>query len=138
MDNLKISSDIKPKDFISIRESVKWNKINYSQVEKALKNSMFNISIFIDDYCVGMGRVVGDNVLKGMLTDIIIRPEYQGKGIGKIIVTSLIKQIENKLEENEVFQLEASPTCNKRDFYIKCGFKYKPENQDGVYLWIKK
>lgn len=34
--------------------------------------------------------------------------------------------------------LEASPACGKREFYIKCGMKYKPENQDGVYLWIKK
>ena len=25
-----------------------------------------------------------------------------------------------------------------REFYIKCGMKYKPENQDGVYVWIKK
>ena len=25
-----------------------------------------------------------------------------------------------------------------RDFYVKCGMKYKPENQDGVYIWIKK
>lgn len=85
-----------------------------------------------------MGRVVGDNVLKGLLTDIMIRPEYQGQGIGRIIVTTLLENISSILKEGEIFQIEASPTANNRDFYIKCGLKYKPENQDGVYLWIKK
>lgn len=38
----------------------------------------------------------------------------------------------------DLFMLEASPTCGNRDFYVKCGLKYKPENQDGVYVWIEK
>ena len=42
------------------------------------------------------------------------------------------------LKEGELFQIEATPTSGNRDFYIKCGMKYKPENQDGTYIWIKK
>ena len=68
----------------------------------------------------------------------MIDKKYQGKGIGKIIVTSLIKELTDYVCVGECFQLEASPTANNRDFYIKCGLKYKPENQDGVYLWIRK
>ena len=76
--------------------------------------------------------------VKGMLTDIMVSKEYQNKGVGKLIVTSLIKKLEDRVKENECFQLEASPTASNREFYIKCGLKYKPENQDGVYLWIRK
>ena len=136
--NLKIINSIKPEDFISIRESVGWNKLNHNQIEKALKNSMFNISVYDKELCIGVGRIVGDKVLKGMLTDIMIRPNYQGKGIGKLIVIELIKELTDEILEGESFQLEASPTNNNRNFYIKCGLKYKPENQDGVYLWIRK
>ena len=57
---------------------------------------------------------------------------------GKIVVTNLLEQISNCLDEGEQFQLEATPTNGNREFYMKCGMKYKPENQDGVYLWIKK
>lgn len=134
----KIVKNINYLDFIDIRDSVKWNKLNEEQIKRAISNSMFNISVFDDDKCIGVGRIVGDGVLKGMFTDIMVRDEYQGKGIGRIILINLIKELEDSISEGESFQLEASPTANNRDFYIKCGMKYKPENQDGVYMWIRK
>ena len=133
-----VKYDIDYKDFIDIRESVKWNKLNDEQIKKAINNSMINVSVYDDDKCVGVGRIVGDNILKGMFTDIMVRPEYQGKGVGRIVLTSLIDKLRDSINEGESFQLEASPTANNRDFYIKCGMKYKPENQDGVYMWIRK
>ena len=133
-----VKYDIDYKDFIDIRESVKWNKLNDEQIKKAINNSMINVSVYDDDKCVGVGRIVGDNILKGMFTDIMVRPEYQGKGVGRIVLTSLIDKLRDSINEGESFQLEASPTANNRDFYIKCGMKYKPENQDGVYIWLKK
>ena len=62
----------------------------------------------------------------------------KGKGYGKIVVTTLLQIVKDNLKEGEIFQIEATPTCGNRDFYVKCGFKYKPENQDGVYVWLKK
>ena len=54
------------------------------------------------------------------------------------MVNKLISKLYNYIPEGECFQLEASPTADNREFYIKCGLKYKPENQDGVYMWIRK
>lgn len=136
--NREVIYDISVSDFQYLRERVKWNKLDDNQVYKALTNSMVNVSIKIDDKVVGIGRIVGDNVLKGMLTDIMVDPDYQGLGIGKLIVTSLIDKLDSMVGVGESFQLEASPTANNREFYIKCGLKYKPENQDGVYMWIRK
>ena len=134
----KLEHFINAKDYLKLRAENGWNVIKEEQVERAVNNSMFNISVFDNDNCIGIGRIVGDNVLKGMLTDIIVSKEYHGMGVGKLIVTTLIKELTDKLKDGELFQLEASPTNGNRDFYIKCGLKYKPENQDGVYLWIKK
>lgn len=134
----KLEHFINAKDYLKLRAENGWNVIKEEQVERAVNNSMFNISVFDNDNCIGIGRIVGDNVLKGMLTDIIVSKEYHGKGVGKLIVTTLINELTDKLKDGELFQLEASPTNGNRDFYIKCGLKYKPENQDGVYIWIKK
>lgn len=133
-----VKNMIEPKDFVNIRANLNWNYIPYDLVKKAIEGSMVNISVFDNNKCIGVGRIVGDNVLKGMLTDIMVIKEYQKKGVGKMIVTSLISELDTMIKEGESFQLEASPTANNRDFYIKCGLKYKPENQDGVYLWIRK
>ena len=136
--NFLVKKEINVSDFIRIRHSLNWNEIPETLVEKAINGSMINISVFDNEKCIGVGRIVGDGALKGMLTDIMVLKEYQNKGIGKMIVTSLIKELENMVNDGCCFQLEASPTANNREFYIKCGLKYKPENQDGVYLWIRK
>lgn len=133
-----IKNTIEPTDFVDIRSDLNWNFIPHDLVERALSGSMINISVFDKNKCIGVGRIVGDKALKGMLTDIMVRKEYQNKGVGKLIVTSLISELNNQVKKGESFQLEASPTANNREFYIKCGLKYKPENQDGVYLWIRK
>ena len=136
--NFTIKKGIDVQEFIKIRKDLSWNELPPSLVERAIKGSMINISIFYNEECIGVGRIVGDGALKGMLTDIMVLKEYQNKGVGKLIVTSLIKELEYMVCDGDCFQLEASPTANNRDFYIKCGLKYKPENQDGVYLWIRK
>ena len=136
--NYILKYEINPKDYLILRKLLGWKEIKEEQVEKALKNSMLNVSVFDNEICIGMGRIVGDNVLKGLLTDIIVREEYQGKGVGRLIVETLIKELSDRLNEGDLFQLEACPTKDNTCFYVKCGMKYKPENQDGVYMWIKK
>lgn len=136
--NYIIKKEIDVKDFVFIRSNLKWNYIPEELVERALSGSMINISVFDENKCIGVGRIVGDHALKGMLTDIMVLKDYQNKGVGKLIVTSLIEELTKNIKNGECFQLEASPTANNREFYIKCGLKYKPENQDGVYLWIRK
>ena len=136
--DFRIDYDIQTPDFQRIRKLVGWNELSTIQVDRALIGSMINVSVFKGNECVGVGRIVGDNVLKGMLTDIMVDPSYQHQGVGKLIVTTLIEKLESSVKEGESFQLEASPTAENREFYIKCGLKYKPENQDGVYMWINK
>ena len=78
MQMYKVIKNINVDDFISIRNELGWKEIKIEQVEKAINNSMVNISIFDEDKCIGIGRVVGDNVLKGMLTDIMVKKDYHG------------------------------------------------------------
>jgi len=130
--------DIDSIDLLKLRRVLGWKEINIKQIEKALENTMCKISIKTDNEVVAIGRLVGDYSCKGVLSDILVHPDYQGKGFGKIVVTSLLEMVNDSLSEGDVFQIEATPTCGNRDFYIKCGFKYKPQNQDGVYIWLKK
>lgn len=133
-----IVKDITIDDFISIRKALGWKTINYDQIKKALDNTMYKVSIIENDKVIAIGRLVGDYSCKGVLSDIIVLPEYQGFGIGKIVVTTLFEMVDKGLKSGDKFQIEATPTAGNREFYIKCGMKYKPENQDGVYLWIEK
>ena len=130
--------DINPQDLVNLRKTLGWKEINLEQVEKGLNNTMCKVSVKVENEIIALGRLVGDYSCKGVLSDILVHPDYQRKGYGKIVVTALIQMVQESLKDGELFQIEATPTYGNREFYIKCGFKYKPENQDGVYVWIKK
>ena len=138
MNDIKIVDSLGAKDLYSLRECLGWKLLSIEQLERALKNTMCMVSIMKDDKCIACGRVVGDYSAKGVLSDILVHPDFQKHGYGKLVVTHLLKRIEDVLDLGEQFQLEATPTYVNREFYVKCGMKYKPENQDGVYVWIKK
>ena len=133
-----VVNDIVPEDLTNIRKELGWKEISLNQVKKGLENTMCKVSVKVDNVTIALGRLVGDYSCKGVLSDIMVSPNYQGKGFGKIVVTTLLDMVQNTLSEGDLFQIEATPTYGNRDFYIKCGFKYKPENQDGVYIWLKK
>ncbi|MBR1386741.1 MAG: GNAT family N-acetyltransferase [Bacilli bacterium] len=136
--NYEIIHDIKSEDIIYLREILGWKKISIEQFDKALNNTMYKVSIKNDKDIIACGRLIGDYSCKGLLSDILVNPKYQKQGFGKMIVCELLDMVKNNLKENEKFQIEASPTNGNREFYIKCGMKYKPENQDGVYIWLEK
>lgn len=135
---MEIRNKITSQEFYNIRKSVQWKDIKLEQLEEALNHSMIVIGIYEEDTIVAMGRLVGDYSCRGMLTDIIVKPEFQRKGYGKLIVTKILEQCENNLKDGDMICIEANPTVGNKDFYVNCGLKYKPEVQDGVYIWLKK
>ena len=96
------------------------------------------VKAVINNEVVGIGRVVGDYSIVCSLTNICVKPEYQGKGIGLMIVNKLKNMVEESVKVGEKMQIELTPTAGNEGFYQKAGFKYKPEKITGMYLWIKK
>lgn len=138
MDNIILEENIDPEEFLEIIESVGFKTYSREQVEKALNNTMYMVKAITNNKVVGIGRVVGDQSIVCCLTDICVRPEYQGRGIGLKIVNKLKHMVEDGVKEGEKIQIELTPTKGKESFYQKAGFKYKPEVITGMYLWIKK
>ena len=135
---MKISRKISAEEFYELRASVEWKNVLVSELLIALDNSMYVIGVYENDSLIAMGRMVGDKVFKGLLTDIIVSPDYQNKGYGKIVVTELLKLAQENMQDGDLMCIEAAPTNGNIPFYIKCGMKHKPEEQEGVYIWLKK
>ncbi|MCI9434440.1 MAG: GNAT family N-acetyltransferase [Bacilli bacterium] len=138
MDKIILEEKINYDEFLDIIESVGFKTYSKEQVEKALENTMYMVKALVDDKVVGIGRVVGDFSIVCCLTDICVRPEYQGRGIGLKIVDKLKSMIENGVNNGEKMQVELVPTAGNVEFYKKAGFKYNPDVITGMHLWIKK
>ena len=136
--DLKLSYSFSSDEFLEMIESVGWKTYSKAQIEKALENTMYMVKATVNGQLAGIGRVVGDYSIVCMLTDICVKPKFQGKGVGSAIVKELKKLIEENVSSGEKMQIELTPTAGNESFYQKAGFKYKPDVITGMYLWIKK
>ena len=135
---LKLEYSFTSEEFLEMVESVGWKTYSKEQIDKAIKNTMYMVKATVDGKLAGIGRVVGDFSIVCMLSDISVKPEFQGKGIGLKIVEELKRLVENGVKDGEKMQIELTPTAGNEGFYQKAGFKYKPNVITGMYLWIKK
>lgn len=135
---IKLDYSLTVDEFLEVVESVGWKTYSKQQVKKALENTMYAVSVKVDGDIAGIGRVVGDNSIVCILTDICVKPKFQGMGIGSMIVHKLKQLIESGVKPGEKMQVELTPTAGNEEFYNKAGFKYEKEKITGMYLWIEK
>lgn len=79
-------NQLKAEDFIRLKVATGFRDRPIDQVERALQNDLLDIVAIHNEEVIGMGRLVGDGVMYWYLQEIIVMPEYQGKGIGTDIV----------------------------------------------------
>lgn len=109
-------------EFISLWENV-WGKgPTPEQTELAMKNTLFRVSVWDKDRIVGMARMIGDMGLCYYIKDVIVIPEYQRKGVGKMMINELLRFInENGVSGTDIF-VELCAMPDKIGFYEKFGF----------------
>ena len=87
-------------------------------LKKCLANSDVIISVWVDNEIVGFGRALTDGIYRGVLWDIVIDQNHQGKGFGTLIVKNLLSS--KKIKNTEKLYLM---TTNKKLFYSQFNFK---------------
>ena len=75
----------------------------------------------------------------GLLIDVVVHPDYQGNGYGKLLIESLLNFIKGNIDDNKEIMVLLLSAPGKQTFYSKFGFKVKHEVvEDGMYMWVKK
>ena len=81
------------KEYIELRSSVGWNNFAKDQVIKAVNNGLYSVTVIENDAIIGMGRLIGDGIYY-LIVDVVVMPEFQGKGIGSGMLDRILKYIE--------------------------------------------
>ena len=87
-------------------------------LKKCLANSDVITSVWVGNEIVGFGRALTDGVYRGVLWDIVIDNNHQGKGFGTLIVKNLLSS--KKIKNTKKLYLM---TTNKKLFYSQFDFK---------------
>lgn len=113
-----------------LTNKVGWGNKNLQFVENAIRLSTFKKCIKESGNIVAMGRAIGDGMAY-FIADVVVDPEFQCKGYGKIIMNELLKDIRNHLPDGESCSISLISTDGKEKFYEKCGYKRTPYNYNG-------
>ena len=86
--------------------------------KKCLAKSDVIVSLWVGNEIVGFGRALTDGIYRGVLWDIVIDKNHQGKGFGTLIVNKLLSS--KKIKNTKKLYLM---TTNKKLFYSQFDFK---------------
>lgn len=111
--------------------AVGWGAVmNFEAALTALPNSLHGVVVAHQEQIVGMGRIVGDGAIFYYLQDIVVLPEHQGQGAGRMILERLVNYVRMNAPEKAFFGLFAARGTEA--FYQEFGFRAWPE-MTGMY-----
>jgi ribosomal protein S18 acetylase RimI-like enzyme len=122
--NVLVHTGFDDSDFgaiLDLYEAVNWTAYTKEpeQLKKAFQNSSLVQLAYVGDQLVGLSRSMSDEVSIHYLQDILVHPDHQHQGIGRILLTFTLDHYQNVrthmiLTDDEEKQLK---------FYESIGYK---------------
>ena len=115
---LKITTDCTGVDWQTVAESLKKVGMAYYEPEvhkRAFEASLTTVFIYEKSKLIGFGRAISDGEYQGAIYDVAVLPEAQGKGIGKVIMQTIMDRLTS-------CNLILYATPGMEGFYKKLGF----------------
>ena len=108
---------VSAKDLSDLREAVGWNRME-SEYSNPLMMSFYHIAVYEDGKLVGYIDSVSNGVTDAYIQDLMVHPDYQGKGLG----TELMNQMIAYLKENRIYIISVVFEESLKPFYDRFGF----------------
>ena len=137
---LEYSNSLSAKEYCELRRAVEWKPIIEEQAQSGLDHSDFIIACRENDQIVGCARIFWDKGYIAYLADVMVKPEYQKRGIGKRLVSACISFIEEQLKDGWRIKIVIVSAKGKEPFYEKFGFELRPNVNDGagMQMWCTR
>ncbi|MFV8376624.1 GNAT family N-acetyltransferase [Flavobacterium sp. LB1P62] len=122
--------DLKIEDVIALYKANQWSSADKpEQLFNGLLNSDTLITAWKNKKLVGLGNAISDGYLVVYYPHLLVHPDYQGKGIGKMIFDKM-------QEKYSGFHMQMLTADGKAiDFYKKNGFERAGQTEP---MWIYK
>ncbi|WP_051296264.1 GNAT family N-acetyltransferase [Eisenibacter elegans] len=115
-------------EFQELRQLVGWETLPDLLVEKALAGTIFGICIRHQDQAVACGRIVGDGSLYYYLQDVIVHPDFQHKGLAKMVMAYLLSYLEKNAHPQAIIAWVKQPSI-MANFFEQYGFTQRSDSE---------
>ncbi|MBV6323295.1 GNAT family N-acetyltransferase [Duganella violaceipulchra] len=96
--------------------------------EATLRGSWASFAAYDADQLVGFARVISDGKLHAFITEMIVHPEYQRRGLGEELINTLVA----RCRAAGINDIQLFCAKGKADFYVHCGFAKRPDDAPGM------
>jgi len=125
-----------PGEHWALVHAVGWGGHGRSDLsETAISGARFGVVAVEGDRAVGTGMVLGDGATFAYLKDVMVHPDWQGRGIGARIVQALLTMIRRPGPDSMLVTLFTGQ--HLADFYERFGFS-GPEKLYGMSLNLER
>lgn len=118
-------------EYQKLRKGVGWWDVDNKATEIGLHNSLFSVCVIFENEVVGCGRVIGDSGIYFYIQDVIVLPDFQGKGVGKRIMDAIMNYLKAHAQPGAFVGLMAAKGVSK--FYERYGFTERSNDSPGMF-----
>lgn len=136
--NYVMTDTISPEEYMEMRKIVGWHDFPVEQAAEGLRNS-YKWCIRENDKPIGLARVVWDHGYVVYIADVIVLPEYQGQGLGRELMETIMAFLRSQLKPRYRFMVTLMSAKGKNEFYKKFGFVDRPSEKfgPGMHQWLE-
>ena len=126
--------------FNDLRVSVGWRPIEARLAQSGLDHTSFLIVAREGDVPVGMARAITDFGYQVLITDVVVRPTHQGRGIGSEMMRRVMAWIEESSAPGQGKMINLMAAHGREGFYRTFGFAARPDDAHGPGMtqWIER
>jgi GNAT superfamily N-acetyltransferase len=134
---ITFTNEITPADYAMLRASVGWRALSAAQVEAALRGGAFIVAARDGERTVGTTRLMSDGGYFAVVLDVVVLPDYQGRGVGREMMARAVQHIKDSLRPGEHSYTILTSAPGKEGFYEKMGFYCVPNEEEGAGLVMR-
>ena len=133
-----VFSDTRSFDLIELEQllqAVGWGRRPLRRVKRALDNSLIKVGLWQHDpkfpRLIGFARCTGDGVIDATIWDVAINPVYQGYGLGKQLMSYLIRT----LRRQGITRVTLFADSDVINFYKRQGWTLEPRGNKCAFWY---
>jgi len=107
-----------PEEALELVELVGWTGYTADHFRRALPNTQVAVTAREGERLVGMARAFGDGAIYAAIVDVVVRPEFQKRGVGNRMMERLMAELK-RLDLHRIY-LRAGP--GTMPWYERFGF----------------
>jgi ribosomal protein S18 acetylase RimI-like enzyme len=121
-------------EFRQLRAPAAGGEMSDKALAAGLASALYSCVVVHDGNVVACGRVIGDGGMYFYVQDVIVLPEYHGRGLGVKVMDSVLAYLQRVARPGAFVGLMDAD--NAEGFYERYGFRRRPDDGTGMFrVW---